>query len=158
MYCSAYRAIGQFHGSAFKAWLMRILTNTCYDQLRRQRRHPTVPLEPMDSVEGGMDFASFIADPADLPQQQVEARELQSAILQGLQKLDPKYRAVAVLVDLEGLSYEEAAEVLNIPVGTVKSRLARGRLALRTYLRRFPALLPRDLVQERSRVSLEELV
>lgn len=155
---SAFRNLGSFRGTSLRGWLARITINTCYDQLRRERRHPSVPLEPVDAAERELDFASWLADPADLPQRQVERRELERAIQQGLQRLDPKFRAVAVLVDLQGLSYEEAAEVLRVPVGTVKSRLARARLALRKYLGRIPGLVPWDVAPGTARVRIEELV
>jgi RNA polymerase sigma-70 factor (ECF subfamily) len=88
-----------------------------------------------------------MADPAPQPQDEVETRELGDAIQVALQRLDLKYRAVTALVDVEGFSYEEAADILKIPVGTVKSRLARARLALRAYLGRFPELLPWNIEQ-----------
>jgi RNA polymerase sigma-70 factor (ECF subfamily) len=81
-------------------------------------------------------------DPASGPQDAVESGEMSDAIQHCLQGLVPDYRTVVVLVDIEGLSYEEAAQAAHIPVGTVKSRLARARMQLRKSLRAFEGLLP----------------
>jgi RNA polymerase sigma-70 factor, ECF subfamily len=139
---SAFRNMRTFRGRVLRSWLTRVLVNACYDQLRRQRRHPAIPLEHTDDYDNEMDPAPWLADGARLPQQQVEDRELGRLLQSGLQSLPPKYRAAVVLVDVECLSYEEAAEILHVPVGTVKSRVARARLALRTALLQEPDLFP----------------
>jgi len=157
-FISAFRNLRSFRGGSFRSWLTRVTVNACYDQLRRLRRHPTLALEPAGTSERELDSASWLADPNELPHDQAEAHELEKAIQRGLQNLDPKYRSVAVLVDVQEFSYEEAAEILNIPVGTVKSRLARARLALRTYLGKFPDLLPWDIQQTPDMAYLEELL
>jgi RNA polymerase sigma-70 factor (ECF subfamily) len=139
---SAFRNIRSFRGSVLRSWLTRMVINSCYDQLRRQHRHPTLPLDHMDEFDHEMDAAPWLADGAPLPEDQVQDRELQRQLHAGLQSLAPAYRSAAILVDIEGLSYEEAADVLRIPVGTVKSRLARARMALRGFLSREAAVPP----------------
>ena len=139
---SAFRNLRTFRGKVLRSWLARVLVNACYDQLRRQRRHPVFPLEQTDDYDNEMDPAPWLADGARLPQEQVEDRELQRLLQSGLQSLSPHYRAAEVLVDVESLSYEEAAEILRVPVGTVKSRVARARLALRNTLLQNSSLLP----------------
>jgi RNA polymerase sigma-70 factor (ECF subfamily) len=81
-------------------------------------------------------------DPATGPEDAVESVEMRDAIQHCLRDLIPDYRTVVVLVDIEGLSYEEAAQAVRIPVGTVKSRLARARMQIRKTLRSFEGLLP----------------
>ncbi|HEY5903297.1 MAG TPA: sigma-70 family RNA polymerase sigma factor [Anaerolineales bacterium] len=146
---SAFRGLGGFRGESLRSWLARVVINACYDQLRHQRRRPAVPLEQYDEFDQEMDAAPWLLDPAATPDEQVEERELQRAVQRGLQAMPPKYRLAAILVDLQGLAYEEAAEILRVPVGTVKSRLARARLALRGSLASQPDLLPTHLASPR---------
>jgi RNA polymerase sigma-70 factor (ECF subfamily) len=140
-FISAFRGLGSFRGGSLRAWLTRVVINICYDQLRRAKRHPAMPLEQHDDYGEEMDNLPWLVDASSLPEEQVEARELERAIQQALSGLPDQYRLAAVLVDVQGLSYEEAAEVLRVPVGTVKSRLARARLALRLARGR-PDMLP----------------
>jgi RNA polymerase sigma-70 factor (ECF subfamily) len=84
----------------------------------------------------------WLADPSPSPEKQAENTELREAIQASLQNLPEPYRLALVLVDVEGLSYEEAAATLDIPKGTVKSRLARARNALRLSLQRYGDLIP----------------
>jgi RNA polymerase sigma-70 factor (ECF subfamily) len=149
-FISAFRSLRGFRGESLRSWLARVVVNACYDQLRHQRRRPAIPLEQHDEFDQEMDAAAWMLDPSASPEEQVEARQLQRAIRSGLQTLPTQYRLAAVLVDLQGLSYEEAAEILGVPVGTVKSRLARARLALRASLASQPGLLPGHLTASRS--------
>jgi RNA polymerase sigma-70 factor (ECF subfamily) len=153
---SAFRNLRSFRGQILRSWLTRVLVNACYDQLRHQRRHPTLPLEITDDFDNEMDPAPWLADGARLPQDQVEDRELQRVLQRGLQSLSPHYRAAAVLVDVESLSYEEASQILKVPVGTVKSRVARARLALRTALSRDPGLLAWEVHTPQSRLRADK--
>jgi RNA polymerase sigma-70 factor (ECF subfamily) len=131
---SAFRSLRSFRGTVLRSWLARMVINASYDQLRRKRRHPALPIDQVDDFDNEMDPPSWLADKSPLPEQQVEDRELQQLLQAGLQELPDIYRTVAMLVDVEGLPYEEAAHILHIPVGTVKSRLARARMALREAL------------------------
>ena len=121
---------------------MRTVTNACYDELRRKKRRPTTPLEP-DTEDGDeMDSPRWLADRNLTPEQQFEADELEHAIQHCLDELPKEFRAVVVLADLQGLDYSESATAARVPLGTIKSRLARARLRLRDCLRGFEELLP----------------
>ncbi len=142
---SAFRNLRSFRGRVLRSWLTRVLVNACYDQLRRLHRRPALPLEQIDEYDNEMDPGPWLADGARLPHEQAEDRELNRLLVDGLQSLSPHYRAAEVLVDVESLSYEEAAEILRVPVGTVKSRVARARMAMRAVLMQHPSLLPFEL-------------
>ena len=141
-FISAFRAIASYRGGSFKAWLLRTVTNACYDELRRQKRRPTTPLEP-DTDEGEeMDSPRWLADPSLTPSQQLEADELEHAIQHCLDALPNEFRTVVVMADIEGLDYSDVAKAAHVPLGTIKSRLARARLRLRECLQDFAELLP----------------
>jgi len=126
-----FRALHQFRGGSFKAWLLRIVTNCSYDQLRVKQRRPTTPID--DLVEDD-EHSTLVEDPGERPEEHVERMELGSAIQAALSLLPEEQRTVLVLSDIEGLSYEEIAEVTLVSLGTVKSRLSRARAKLRDYL------------------------
>ena len=141
-FLSAYRSLNSFRGGSFKAWVMRMVTNACYDELRRRQRHPTTSLEPVDEDDEEIETPAWIADDGPSPEQSLERRELERAIQSCLSNLDEEFRAVVVMVDLQGMDYNEVSSTLNRPLGTIKSRLARARLKLRDCLSRFEELLP----------------
>lgn len=141
-FLSAFRSLHTFRGGSFKAWLMRTVTNACYDELRRRKRRPTTPLEPEVDDGDEMDTPRWLADPAMSPEQEVETDELEHAIQHCLEGLPVEFRTVVVMADLQGLDYSEVASSVRIPLGTVKSRLARARLRLRECLQGFRELLP----------------
>jgi RNA polymerase sigma-70 factor (ECF subfamily) len=141
-FISAFRSINSFRGGSFKAWLMRTVTNACYDELRRRKRRPTTPLEP-DTPDGEeMDSPRWLADPNMTPAEKSEADELEHAIQHCLDALPTEFRTVIVLADIQGMDYSEVATAVHVPLGTIKSRLARARLRLRECLRSFEELLP----------------
>jgi RNA polymerase sigma-70 factor (ECF subfamily) len=141
-FISAFRSISTFRGGSFKAWLMRMATNACYDEFRRQKRRPTTPLEP-DTADGEeMDSPKWLADPNMTPAERSEADELEHAIQHCLDALPTEFRTVVVLADIQGMDYSEVAVASKVPLGTIKSRLARARLRLRECLRGFEELLP----------------
>lgn len=141
-FISAFRAIKSYRGGSFKAWLLRTVTNACYDELRRQKRRPTTPLEPETDDGDEMDSPRWLADPSLSPEGQNDADELEHAIQHCLDALPTDFRAVVVMADIEGLDYTEVAAAVRAPLGTVKSRLARARLRLRECLQEFAELLP----------------
>lgn len=140
-FISAYRNIRSYRGGSFKAWLLRIVTNGSYDELRRRQRRPQTELEP-DDPEGSSSEPAWMADPGESPQELAERVELNSAIQRCLQQLEAEFRTAVVLVDVQGMDYAEAAQVMKRPLGTVKSRLARARTRLQTCLQGFQELLP----------------
>lgn len=141
-FISAFKSIASFRGGSFKAWLMRIVTNACYDELRRKKRRPTTPLEPETDDGEEMDSPRWLADSSMTPSQQAEADELEHAIQHCINNLPLEFKTVVVMADLQGLDYSEVASAVRVPLGTVKSRLARARLRLRECLRSFEELLP----------------
>jgi len=141
-FISAYNHLGSFRGGSFKAWLLRIVTNACYDELRRRKRRPTVPLEPLDDTGEEVESARWMVDPTDQPEEQVQRVEIQNAIQHCLDNLPDDFRSAVIMVDVQGLDYSEAAEAIGKPIGTIKSRLARARLRLRDCLNGFAELLP----------------
>jgi len=141
-FLSAFRSITSFRGGSFKAWLMRTVTNACYDELRRQKRRPSVPLEPETDDGEEMDSPRWLADPNMSPEQKAEADEVEHAIQHCLNNLPVEFKTVVVMADIQGMDYSEVAIAVRVPLGTVKSRLARARLRLRECLQGFSELLP----------------
>jgi RNA polymerase sigma-70 factor (ECF subfamily) len=142
-FISAYQAIKSFRGGSFRAWLLRIVTNTCYDELRRNKRRPTVSLEPVSSQEDEeIENPSWLADDNPSPEENVESRDLVEAIQHCLQDLPDEFRVVVAMIDLEGLDYNEASMAMKAPLGTIKSRLARARVRMQDCLQKFRELLP----------------
>jgi RNA polymerase sigma-70 factor (ECF subfamily) len=152
-FISAFRSISSFRGGSFKAWLLRTVTNACYDELRRQKRRPTTPLEPETNDGEEMDSPRWLADPNMTPAEQSEADELEHAIQHCLDMLPTDFRTVVVLADIQGMDYSEVAIAARVPLGTIKSRLARARLRLRECLRGFEELLPSSFRLEEERNS-----
>ncbi len=146
-FISAYKNLRSFRGGSFRAWLLRIVTNACYDELRRRKRKPTTSLEPMDDSGNEIESPHWIADPGELPEENIVRAELGNAIQNCLDKLPADFRVVAVLVDVQGMDYLEAADVIGKPLGTVKSRLARARSRMRDCLQGFWELLPLSMRQ-----------
>ena len=141
-FISAYKNLRSFRGGSFRAWLLRIVTNACYDELRRRKRRPTTSLEPVDDSGEEIESPHWIADPGELPEDNVLRGELGEAIQDCLDKLPIDFKVVVVLVDVQGMDYLEAAGIIGKPLGTIKSRLARGRDRMRECLQGFWELLP----------------
>ncbi len=141
-FISAFRAINSYRGGSFKAWLLRTVTNACYDELRRQKRRPTTPLEPENDDDEEVESPRWLADSSMSPEEKFEAAELEHALQHCLEALPTDFRAVVVLADVQGLDYAEVAAAVHSPLGTVKSRIARARLRLRECLQDFWELLP----------------
>jgi RNA polymerase sigma-70 factor, ECF subfamily len=144
-FISAYRNIGGFRGGSFRAWILRIITNRCYDELRRQKRQPTQSLDPItESGEEELDDPAILKDDQHLPETEVEKHELENAIQNCIEGLAADFRMVVVLVDVQGLDYQEACQIIQKPLGTLKSRLARARSSLQNCLQGVWELLPAD--------------
>jgi len=151
-FISAYRGLRSFRGGSFKAWLLRIVTNACYDELRRKQRRPTTPLEPLNSEDEEIESSVWMADPAESPEERITRNELGRAIQNCLDRLPLEFRLIVVLVDVQGMDYQEASDVVRKPVGTVKSRLSRARMRMKDCLQAFGELLPGQfrLVEEKT--------
>ncbi len=134
-FMAAYRKISTFRTGVFMAWMYRITVNTCYDAIRRSKRRQTVPLEPVDEYMEEFDSPSWMVDPGEQPREYVERRELRNTIRDSIRRLPYEYRVAIILVDVQDLDYREAAEILSVPIGTLKSRIARGRAMLMKSLK-----------------------
>jgi len=141
-FISAYNNLSSFRGGSFKAWVMRMVTNGCYDELRRQKRRPTTPLEPLNDEDEETDSAPWMASDDPAIETTMEQAELEHALQHCLEQLPPDFRAVVVLVDVQGMDYSEVSASVRTPLGTIKSRLARARLKIRDCLQGFQELLP----------------
>jgi RNA polymerase sigma-70 factor (ECF subfamily) len=140
-FISAYKNLKSFRGGSFKSWLLRIVTNATYDELRRRKRRPATSLNTlMDGDDGEVEFD--IPSGEEGPESVAQRRELAALIQQGITTLPDDQRVALVLSDVQGLSYEEIAEATNSNLGTVKSRLSRARAKLREYLQAHGELLP----------------
>jgi RNA polymerase sigma-70 factor (ECF subfamily) len=129
-FIKAFRNIRTFRGGSFRAWLLRIVTNTAYDFLRRSKQHLIQPLYPEDEYAEEFESPAWLADPSASVEATVEQNEDSRRLYQLLDELPAIYRSVLTLVDLYELDYWEAAEILKVPLGTIKSRLARARLQM----------------------------
>ena len=142
-FISAYENLRSFRGGSFRAWILRITSNNCLDELRRQKRKPTMDLTPEDPETGEeLESPKWLADDAMSPEEKVSQKELESVIQRCIQELPDEFRAVVVLVDVQGMDYQEASEVVKSPLGTIRSRLARARQRLQDCLRGAWELLP----------------
>ncbi len=139
-FISAYNALNRFRGDNFKAWLMRIVTNACYDELRRRKRRPQSSLDEI--VENYDSSPILINQDESGPEKQSQQAELVEAIRLCLEALPEDQRVAAVLCDVEGYDYQEIASIMSISLGTVKSRLSRARARLRDCLQGSAELLP----------------
>ncbi|KKK65066.1 hypothetical protein LCGC14_2977890 [marine sediment metagenome] len=138
-FIAAYRAVSRFRQGSFRAWLLRIAANACYDELRRRRSRPQVPLEAPAGEERPAAELPAADEPLD---QRAERLELARYLQEGLASLPPDQRLAVILRDVQGLAYEEVAEATGASLGTVKSRISRGRAALRDFLLARGELLP----------------
>ena len=133
-FIKAFQNIGRFRGGSFRAWLLRIVANTSYDLLRRSKRSFIQPLFPENEDGEEVESPAWLVDSSASVQAVVEQMEDSTRIYRALDELPEVYRSVITLVDLYELDYGEAAKVLKVPLGTVKSRLARARLQMQHKL------------------------
>ena len=130
-FLAAWQGLPFFRGDAsFSTWLYRLASNACVDLLRREGRHQAAAGPSLDDEEAPLD----VADGTPGPQEAAERRELREQIEEGLRALTPEHRQVLLLREMHQLSYDEIADTLELDVGTVKSRISRGRRQLRKFL------------------------
>lgn len=126
---AAWRGLKNFRGdSSFSTWIYRLASNACVDLLRREGKQQAAV--SLDDGELNLDVPSAAAS----PQEEAERRELREQIEEGLRALPPEYRAALVLREIQQLRYDEIGEALGVDIGTVKSRINRGRKKLRIFL------------------------
>ena len=136
VFIRAYQSMHAFrHDAAMDTWLYRIATNLVIDRFRRSKRAPQTVSVSGDEDDSVRDIPSH--DRSGDPHANVQLSELQRQVQKAIQSLPPKLRAVIVLHDMEGLAYEEVAQTVGCPVGTVKSRLFNARLLLRRKLQHY---------------------
>jgi RNA polymerase sigma-70 factor (ECF subfamily) len=142
-FVKAYQRISQYRGGSFKAWLLRIVTNTCYDALRARKRRPTVSLEnEVEGEESDPDYNPRLIDTAERPETFVMRKELAGVIQEAIGQLPADQRTALILSDIEGMDYQEIADAMGTALGTVKSRLSRARAKMRDLLLAHGELLP----------------
>jgi RNA polymerase sigma-70 factor (ECF subfamily) len=133
-FLAAFSGLKGFRGGSFKAWLLRIVTNACFDAGRRAQRRPSSSLDHLIE-ERGESASDRIVDTEPEPEGEALRAELVEDIQAALLQLPFDQRTAVVLSDLHGLSYDEIADATSVSLGTVKSRIARGRGKLRELLR-----------------------
>jgi RNA polymerase sigma-70 factor (ECF subfamily) len=134
-FLTAYRQFHTIRGSSFRNWLLTIIKNACYDEFRRRKRQKTISLDDLETGDERDPQWVRVNSLCLNPEQEVERNERLQQIRLALDSLKHDYRTVVVLIDVQGMDYEEAARIIGCPVGTVKSRLARARQQLIRKLR-----------------------
>lgn len=127
----AYDAYDRFDGANFKAWMLRIVTNLYINKYRQRQRGPQLGSLDEDGVVEPMSAE------AEIPDRVLFDEVVGAEIEQALEKVPEDFRLAVMLSDLEGLSYQEIADITNVPIGTVRSRIARGRSILRKALEEY---------------------
>ncbi len=142
-----YKSIRSFkEQSSFSTWIYRITTNVCLDELRKRKNKKVVSLDDEIRLEDGeMKRQIESGDPS--PEETVETEELKKFVDDSIAQLSEEHRMVIVLRDIQGFSYEEIAEIIKCPAGTVKSRINRARQALKNILKAKRELLPEEYVK-----------
>ena len=138
-FISAYRALGRFRGSSFRAWLFRIAANACHDEQRRRSSRPALSL---DAPQGEGQLPIDVADPSLSLDAHLQQLELGRVLQDALAGLPGDQRLAIVLCDVQGFDYAEIAEAMGVGLGTVKSRISRARARLRALLAAQGELLP----------------
>ena len=148
-FIAAFRAIRTYRGGAsFRAWLLRIGSNLACDHWRRVQRHPSTSLEALTNDDDNHAYSPLdtlaMVGPESNPEERMLTLELHDLIQHGLEQLPLEQRTAIILCDIQGLSYDEAAQAMETNLGTIRSRISRGRARLRTYLRAHKELLPQN--------------
>lgn len=123
-----FQGLPRFRGGSFRAWLLRIVTNCSYDQLRHKQRRPSTPIDDLVEEE---EHSTLLQSDEEDPEDYVQRKELSRALLEAMETLPEDQRLTLILSDIEGLNYQEIAETTLVSLGTVKSRLSRARAKMR---------------------------
>ena len=134
-FLSAWNHIDSFKTGSFKPWIIRITINACYDEIRKQKRRPTIPLEPISpDTDDEIEDADWMVDPNKNTVDEIEQKELMQIVESCLEALTDEYRIVLTLVDVDEISYQDVSDIIHKPLGTVKSRLLRARLRMKNCI------------------------
>ena len=131
----AFRNRQTFRDGPFRPLIMKITTNYCLDQLRRRKTRKAIPLDIYDEYDEEVENPTWLKDPNGSVEDIVERSEMQSWIMECINRLPVEYRTAVILIELQNLDYQEAASIMGVPLGTFKSRLSRARLQLQKWLR-----------------------
>ncbi len=151
-FIKAYQKIKLFKGNSIKSWLMRIVTNTSIDYIRKAKRNQEIALYPQDDQEELIESVEWLADESLSPEESSIQTLLNQSIQNCINALPPEFRAVLILIDVQTMGYKEASKTLQIPLGTIKSRLLRARKKIQDCLLALGELLPDSfrLINERT--------
>jgi RNA polymerase sigma-70 factor, ECF subfamily len=144
----AFQKLVQYRGGSFRAWLLRITTNACYDEIRRWKRKRQIPLVPLDEDGDEIESPYWLADHSPSIEEMIEREEFVGRIQNLLDEMPLALKSAVMLIDMQEMDYAEAAQALNIPMGTLKSRLVRGRLKLRSLLMGSPLFKRGDIPED----------
>ena len=133
-FIKAFQHIASFKGGSFRAWLFQVVTNIVRDVARRKLRYPLVPLCLLGEDGDELESSEWLIDPNQSVEDTVQRHEDESYFGYVLNELPEGYRCIIILIDLQGIDYAEVAAILNIPLGTVKSRIARARIQVKNKL------------------------
>jgi RNA polymerase sigma-70 factor (ECF subfamily) len=141
-FINAFRRLDSYRGGNFRAWLLRVATNTCYDILRYHKRRPATAID--DLPGGESDDGPPLPDNSQTPEEAFQQTELSNVIQECINALTDDQRVVIVMSDIEGYNYQDIADAIDTQLGTVKSRLSRARSNMRKCLQAFQELLPAE--------------
>jgi RNA polymerase sigma-70 factor (ECF subfamily) len=127
-----FQGLSRFRGGSFRAWVLRIVTNCSYDQLRYKQRRPSASIDDLVEEE---EHSTLLQSDDEAPEDYIERRELSRELQQAMDSLPEDQRLTLILSDIEGLNYQEIAETTLVSLGTVKSRLSRARAKMRDCIR-----------------------
>jgi len=133
-FIKAFQNIKSLQGVSFRPWLFKIAINTIRDIARRNARHPLLPLHAKDENGEEIESSEWLIDPNAMVEDTVQSNDTSAFVYKMLDELPEAYRSILTLIDLQDMDYTEAARILQVPLGTVKSRLARARLQMKLKL------------------------
>jgi len=155
VFLKAYSCLSTFRGDCrFSSFLYRLTYNMCIDLSRKKKREKVIPL--VQTGDDGDEAEWEIPDPAPLPEEEIQRKELQKAVTDAMDTMSPEHRRMIVLRELSGMSYEEIGDLLNLNSGTVKSRLARARKKLADVLAKNGTFSPNTRQENRKEAEAHD--